>query len=210
MRFTSLHARLGAGLLGVGLLAAACGGDDTDTAAEGSSTTAAAAQTTEGATPTTEAAAETTVTTAKTQTTEAAAPATKDIVDTAVGAGNFKTLATALTAAGLVDTLKGPGPFTVFAPTDAAFAALPAGTVDTLLANKDELTKVLTYHVVSGSVTADKVVTLKSANTVQGSPVSIEVKDGTVILNGKVKVTTTDIKASNGVIHVIDGVLLPS
>jgi uncharacterized surface protein with fasciclin (FAS1) repeats len=144
------------------------------------------------------------------QAAEEAAPAAKDIVDTAVGAGNFKTLATALTSAGLVETLKGPGPFTVFAPTDDAFAKLPPGTVETLLANKEELTKILTYHVVPGSVTADKVVTLTSANTVQGGPVTIEVKDGSVILNGNVKVTTTDVKASNGVIHVIDGVLLPA
>ena len=206
---TPLSARLGAGLLGVGLLAAACGGDDADTAAEGTVATAAAAtETSEAATETTEAAPVTTE--AAPTTTKAAAPAAKDIVDTAVAAGDFKTLATALTAAGLVDTLKGPGPFTVFAPTDAAFAKLPAGTVETLLANKAELTKVLTYHVVPGSVTADKVVTLTSANTVQGRPVTIEVKDGKVILNGKVQVTTTDIKASNGVIHVIDGVLLPS
>ena len=134
---------------------------------------------------------------------------TKDIVDTAAAAGSFKTLLTAATAAGLVDTLKGAGPFTVFAPTDDAFAALPAGTLDKLLADPAALKKVLQYHVVSGKVTADQVVKLTSADTVEGSPVKITVKDGTVYLNDTVKVVTTDIAASNGVIHVIDAVLLP-
>lgn len=136
--------------------------------------------------------------------------ADKDIVDTAVAAGQFKTLAAALTAAGLVDTLKGPGPFTVFAPTDAAFAALPAGTVDTLLKpeNKAKLTAILTYHVVAGKVMAADVVKLKEAKSVNGAMVAVKVDGGNVMINND-KVTTADIEASNGVIHVIDTVLLP-
>jgi uncharacterized surface protein with fasciclin (FAS1) repeats len=136
--------------------------------------------------------------------------ADKDIVDTAVAAGQFKTLAAALTAAGLVDTLKGPGPFTVFAPTDAAFAKLPAGTVDTLLKpeNKAKLTAILTYHVVAGKVMAADVVKLKEAKTVNGAMVAVKVDGGNVMINNS-KVTTADIEASNGVIHVIDTVLLP-
>ena len=136
--------------------------------------------------------------------------ADKDIVDTAVAAGQFKTLAAALTAAGLVDTLKGPGPFTVFAPTDAAFAKLPAGTVDTLLKpeNKAKLTAILTYHVVAGKVMAADVVMLKEAKTVNGAMVAVKVDGGNVMINNA-KVTTADIEAANGVIHVIDTVLLP-
>ena len=138
------------------------------------------------------------------------AKATKDIVDTAVAAGNFNTLATALTAAGLVETLKGKGPFTVFAPTDAAFAKLPAGTVENLLKpeNKAQLTGILTYHVVPGAVKAADVVKLTEAKTVQGQSVKISVKDGKVSVDGA-NVTATDIAASNGVIHVIDTVILP-
>ncbi len=138
-------------------------------------------------------------------------PAAKDIVDTAVAAGSFNTLAAALTHAGLVETLKGPGPFTVFAPTDEAFAKLPAGTLDTLLKpeSKDKLTGILTYHVVAGNVKAADVVKLTSAKTVNGKEVKIVVKDGKVVLNGNVNVTKTDIETSNGTIHVIDGVLLP-
>ena len=134
----------------------------------------------------------------------------KDIVDTAVAAGQFETLAAALTAAGLVDTLKGDGPFTVFAPTDAAFAALPAGTVENLLKpeNIDQLKAVLTYHVVAGKVTAADVVNLTEANTVQGAPISIAVEGGIVKIN-QASVTTADVMASNGVIHVIDAVILP-
>jgi uncharacterized surface protein with fasciclin (FAS1) repeats len=135
--------------------------------------------------------------------------ATLDIVDTAVAAGDFTTLAAALEAADLIDTLKGPGPFTVFAPTDAAFAALPAGTVEALLADVPGLTDVLLYHVVEGDVRAADVVTLDEATTVQGSTIAIAVVGGEVRLNDTVTVTTTDIVASNGVIHVIDGVLLP-
>ncbi len=134
----------------------------------------------------------------------------QDIVDTAVAAGSFKTLAAALDAAGLVATLKGPGPFTVFAPTDAAFAKLPAGTLDNLLKpeNKAQLASILTYHVVSGKVLAADVVKLKSAKTVQGQSVKIAVTGGKVSVDGA-NVTATDIAASNGVIHVIDAVILP-
>jgi uncharacterized surface protein with fasciclin (FAS1) repeats len=134
----------------------------------------------------------------------------KDIVDTAVAAGSFETLAAALTAAGLIDTLKSEGPFTVFAPTDDAFAKLPAGTVESLLKpeNKDQLTAILTYHVVSGKVMAADVVKLTSATTVNGADVAISVADGTVSVNNAT-VTATDIGATNGVIHVIDSVLIP-
>lgn len=136
--------------------------------------------------------------------------ADKDIVETAVAAGQFKTLAAALGAAGLVNTLKGPGPFTVFAPTDAAFAKLPEGTVATLLKpeNKAALTAILTYHVVAGKVMAADVVKLAKARTVNGADVAITVSNGTVMINNAT-VTTADIVASNGVIHVIDTVLLP-
>ena len=132
----------------------------------------------------------------------------KDIVDTAVAAGSFKTLAAALQAAGLVETLKGKGPFTVFAPTDAACAKFPAGTVEALLQDKEKLTKSLLYHVVAGNVMAKDVVKLKSAKTVQGSSVKILVKDGKVMVDNA-HVVTTDIATSNGVIHVIDSVILP-
>ena len=134
----------------------------------------------------------------------------QDIVDTAVAAGSFKTLATALKAAGLIDTLKGKGPFTVFAPTDEAFAKLPKGTVEDLLKpeNKAKLTAILTYHVVAGKVMAADVVKLKSANTVNGKSVQIVVDGGTVMVDNA-KVVKTDIGTSNGVIHVIDTVLLP-
>ena len=132
----------------------------------------------------------------------------KDIVDTAVAAGDFNTLVTAVKAAGLVETLKGEGPFTVFAPTDAAFAKVPTDTLNALLADKAALANVLTYHVVAGKVMAADVVKLTSAVTVQGQAVSIEVKDGKVYVDGT-QVVTTDIKASNGVIHVIDAVILP-
>jgi len=134
----------------------------------------------------------------------------KDIVDTAVAAGNFKTLATALTAADLVETLKGKGPFTVFAPTDEAFAKLPKGTVEDLLKpeNKKKLAGILTYHVVAGKVMAADVVKLTEATTVQGSKVSIKVTDGKVKVDAA-NVVKTDIGCSNGVIHVIDAVILP-
>jgi uncharacterized surface protein with fasciclin (FAS1) repeats len=140
-----------------------------------------------------------------------AGAAQKDIVDTAVAAGSFKTLAAALQAAGLVDTLKGPGPFTVFAPTDAAFAKLPAGTVENLLKpeNKAKLTAILTYHVVPGSVPAAKVTQMSSAPTVNGKALAISNDGGTVTVGGA-KVVKTDIVCSNGVIHVIDAVMLPN
>ena len=138
------------------------------------------------------------------------APQKTDIVDTAVGAGSFKTLAAALKAADLIDTLKGPGPFTVFAPTDDAFAKLPKGTLDDLLKpeNKAKLQKILTYHVVSGRVGSDKVATMSTAKTVQGSDVKIATKSGSVMINNA-KVVKADIACSNGVIHVVDSVLLP-
>jgi uncharacterized surface protein with fasciclin (FAS1) repeats len=133
---------------------------------------------------------------------------TKTIVDIAVEAGNFSTLVAAVKAAGLVETLSGPGPFTVFAPTDEAFAKLPAGTVESLLKDKAKLTSILTYHVVPGKVMAADVVKLTSAKTVQGNNVTIKVDGSTVMVDGA-KVITTDIEASNGVIHVIDSVILP-
>ena len=133
----------------------------------------------------------------------------KDIIDTAVAAGTFKTLATALTAAGLIDTLKGPGPFTVLAPTDEAFAKISASDLKALLADKAQLTAVLTYHVVAGNVPAATVTTLHEATTVEGSKILIKVEGGKVVLNGTSHVTATDIAASNGVIHVIDTVLMP-
>jgi uncharacterized surface protein with fasciclin (FAS1) repeats len=140
----------------------------------------------------------------------ARAQQTKDIVDTAVAAGSFTTLAKALTAADLVATLKGPGPFTVFAPTDEAFAKLPAGTLDNLLKpeNKAMLRRVLTYHVVPGKVMAADVVKVSSATAVSGDTLSIKVSGGAVMVDNA-RVVKTDIVASNGVIHVLDTVLLP-
>ncbi|MDP5057368.1 MAG: fasciclin domain-containing protein [Marinomonas hwangdonensis] len=134
----------------------------------------------------------------------------KDIVDVAVENGSFGTLVAAVQAGGLVETLKSEGPFTVFAPTDEAFAKLPAGTVEMLLKpeNKDKLVAVLTYHVVAGKVTAADVVKLDSANTVQGQAVTVKSNYGNVMINDA-KVVMADVKASNGVIHVIDKVLLP-
>jgi len=134
----------------------------------------------------------------------------QDIVDTAVGAGQFKTLAAALKAADLVGTLKGDGPFTVFAPTDAAFAKLPAGTVESLLKpeNKAKLTAILTYHVVPGAVKAEQVTKLDEAKTVNGAMVKVSTDGGKVMINDA-NVVKADIPASNGVIHVIDTVILP-
>jgi uncharacterized surface protein with fasciclin (FAS1) repeats len=131
-----------------------------------------------------------------------------DIVETAAQAGTFSTLLAAAKAAGLVDTLKADGPYTVFAPSDEAFAKLPEGTVEGLLANPDKLRQVLLYHVVPGRVMAADVVNLSSATTAQGSDVNIRLADGSVMIN-EAKVTATDIEASNGVIHVIDSVILP-
>jgi len=135
--------------------------------------------------------------------------AEKDIVDTAVAAGSFKTLAKLLTDAGLVDTLKGAGPFTVFAPTDEAFAKVPKATLDALAADKDKLRKVLTYHVVPGKVMAADVVKLTSAKTVQGQSVKINAAGGKVKVDNA-NVVKTDIGCTNGVIHVIDAVILPN
>lgn len=134
---------------------------------------------------------------------------TPDIVELATDSG-FTTLVAAIQAADLTATLQGDGPFTVFAPTNAAFAALPAGTLDNLLLpeNKDQLASILTYHVVAGEVTADQVVNLTSATTVNGASLAIRVENGNVFVNDA-QVTQTDVQASNGVIHIIDGVLLP-
>jgi uncharacterized surface protein with fasciclin (FAS1) repeats len=136
--------------------------------------------------------------------------ADKDIVDTAVAAGSFRTLAKALQAAGLVDTLKGRGPFTVFAPTDDAFAKLPAGTLENLLKpeNKAQLTAILTYHVVAGKVTAAQVTKMTSASTVNGQELTIAA-NGRSVMVGQATVVKADVQASNGVIHVIDRVMLP-
>ena len=138
------------------------------------------------------------------------AMATKDIVDTAISAGSFKTLAAALGAAGLVETLKGEGPFTVFAPTDEAFTKLPAGTVASLLepSNKQKLIDILTYHVVAGNVKAADVVKLSSANTLNGQSITVKTKDGKVFIDHST-VIKADIETINGTIHVIDIVLMP-
>jgi len=135
---------------------------------------------------------------------------TRDVVDTAIAAGSFKTLAKALDAAGLVTTLKGAGPFTVFAPTDEAFAKLPNGTLETLLKpeNKEKLRRILTYHVVAGKVMASDVVKVQSAKAVSGDTITVKVQDGVVHVDNA-KVTSADVAASNGVIHVIDSVILP-
>ena len=185
-----------AAVLALALTTAACGSsDDTDTAA------AAPAPATTSASP-------------SPSPTESMAAG--DIVDTAVAAGDFTTLAAALEAAGLVETLKGAGPYTVFAPTDAAFEKLPAGTVDTLLKDpKGDLTQILTYHVVEGEVLAADVVKLdgQKVKTIQGGELTVNVDGDAVSLTdaagGTVNVTATDVDASNGVIHVIDGVLMP-
>jgi uncharacterized surface protein with fasciclin (FAS1) repeats len=183
-------------VLCLGLVAAACSDDSDDSAdAETDETTA-----------TTE--AESTDTSESNMTDSSESAPTSDIVDTAVAAGDFTTLATALEAAGLVETLKGEGPYTVFAPTDAAFEALPPGTLDQLLADPEALADVLLYHVVEGEVLAEDVVGLDSATTVQGSDVTITVEGESVRVNDAL-VTMTDVMASNGVIHVIDAVLLP-
>ncbi len=135
------------------------------------------------------------------------AAASADIVDTAIAAGSFKTLVAAVEAGGLVDTLKGPGPFTVFAPTDEAFAKLPAGTVEALLADKTKLVAVLTYHVVAGNVSSTDVAGMTEAATVQGGKIKIDASAGVKINNATV--IKADIATSNGVIHVIDTVLMP-
>ena len=184
--------------LSLALVVSACGSDE-----EAPEATTSASETTSAAPSPTESESEST--------------AEADIVDTAVAAGDFTTLATALEAAGLVETLKGEGPFTVFAPTDEAFAALPEGTLDELLAEPDgALTDILTYHVVSGEVPAADVVELdgESVETVQGGSVTVGVDGSDVTLTdaagNTVNVVQTDVTASNGVIHVIDGVLMPT
>ena len=171
------------GLLAVALVAAACGDDDATTTTEAPTTTAAPTTTTEAPLGT--------------------------IPEVAAEAGSFTTLLAAVDAAGLAETLSGEGPFTVFAPTDDAFAALPEGTLEALLADIPALTDILLYHVVDGAVYAETVVGLESATTLLGEDITITVDGGNVILNGSVMVTATDIEASNGVIHVIDAVLLP-
>jgi len=157
-------------------------------------------------------------TTADSATSPAMAPTTpvttavvapKDIIETAADAGSFNTLAKALTAAGLVETLKGAGPFTVLAPTDEAFAKIPAKDLEALLADKEKLTKVLKYHVIAGNVPSSQISTMKDAKTLEGGDVMIKVVDGKVMLNGASTVTGADVAASNGVIHVINTVLMP-
>lgn len=189
MKNKRLGVRLAAGVLSLGLLAAACG-DDSETKADTKAVATGAAAAATGV------------------------MAEKDIVDTAVAAGSFTVLVEAVKAAGLVEALKAPGPLTVFAPTDEAFAAALKSlgvTKEQLLADKAKLAAILTYHVVAGNVPAAEVVKLdgKSATTLNGKAVKIAVTGGTVTLNGDTKVTKTDIKTSNGVIHVIDKVLLP-
>ena len=196
--------RLTAGIAALGLIAGACS-DDSDT---DDSSTSTVEQTTATAAPTTAASA----------TTEAEMAAEDDIVDTAIAAGDFTTLVAAVQAAGLEETLRGEGPFTVFAPTDDAFAALPEGTVETLLADPTgDLASILTYHVVAGAVMAADVVGLdgQEVETVNGATFTVNVgDDGSVILTdaagNDVNVVATDIEASNGVIHVIDAVLMPA
>ena len=136
--------------------------------------------------------------------------APKTVVDIAVGSADHSTLVTAVTAAGLVETLSGTGPFTIFAPTNAAFAALPAGTVETLLKpeSKDKLTSILTYHVVAGNVMAADLTDGQKVTTLNGQELTVAIKDGVVTINGA-KVTAADLAGSNGVIHVVDAVLLP-
>ncbi len=186
-----------AAVIALAISTAACGSDDSDTAASSAAPATTSAAPSPSPSPS-----------------ESMADA--DIVDTAVAAGSFTTLASALTAAGLVDTLKGTGPFTVFAPTDDAFAKLPAGTVDTLLQDpQGDLSQILTYHVVPGKVMAADVLQLdgQKVKTVQGGELTVGVDGDTVTLTdaagNTVNVTTTDVEASNGVIHVIDGVLMP-
>jgi uncharacterized surface protein with fasciclin (FAS1) repeats len=134
---------------------------------------------------------------------------TRDIVGTLSAAGQFATLVRALQAAGLVDTLKGAGPFTVFAPTDAAFAKIPAEQFNAIVTNPDQLTKILTYHALTGRVPASQVAAQSSLNTVQGEPIRVAVQGGTVTLNGNARVVQADIAATNGIIHAVDTVLVP-
>ena len=205
MRMTRTRAAVAAAALALTFGLAACGSDSADTTAAPAETEAAAAETEAVAAETTAAPAETEAAAAATE--AAAADAPKDIVDTAVAAGGFNTLAKLLTDAGLIETLKGEGPFTVFAPTDDAFAAVPADTLAALAADKALLTKVLTYHVVPGKVMAADI-TAGDVATVAGPTVKLTITDGKVMVNDAT-VVTADVVASNGVIHVIDKVLLP-
>lgn len=159
---------------------------------------------------TAEATTETVAEMPKEDTTAIAAPAPKDVVDIAIGSADHSTLVAAVTAAGLVETLKGAGPFTIFAPTNAAFAALPAGTVDGLLKpeSKAKLTSILTYHVVAGAVKAADLKDGQKVKTLQGEELTVTIKDGKVMINGA-NVTAADLSGSNGVIHVVDAVLMP-
>jgi uncharacterized surface protein with fasciclin (FAS1) repeats len=214
---TTRTRRLVAALAALGIVASACGDDGAD--GESSAATTQAAVTTM-APAATEApmASEAPMDTEATMATEETEAAEGDIVDTAIAAGDFTTLVAAVQAAGLEETLRGEGPFTVFAPTDEAFAALPAGTLDALLADPTgQLADILTYHVVPGAVLAADVVGLdgQAVTTVNGATITVGVAaDGTVTLTdaagNEVTVVATDVEASNGVIHVIDGVLLPA
>ena len=213
---TNRTRRLVAALAALGVVASACGDDGADS---GSSGTAAAAATTMAPAGTeSPMATEAPMDTEATMETEGTKAAEGDIVDTAIAAGDFTTLVAAVQAAGLEETLRGEGPFTVFAPTDEAFAALPTGTLDALLADPTgQLTDILTYHVVPGAVLAADVVGLdgQAVTTVNGATFTVGVADdGTVTLTdaagNEVTVVATDVEASNGVIHVIDGVLLPA
>ena len=204
--------RLLAGLAALGVVVSACGDDGADTDAAPASTASAAA--TSAPTPMTDAASPTEAP----MTTAAPATSDADIVDTAIAAGDFTTLVAAVQAAGLEETLRGDGPFTVFAPTDEAFAALPEGTVETLLEDPTgQLSDILTYHVVPGEVLAADVAGLdgQTVTTVNGATITVGVADdGTVTLTdaagNEVAVVATDVQASNGVTHVIDGVLMPA
>jgi uncharacterized surface protein with fasciclin (FAS1) repeats len=215
MIITARTRRLLVGLAALGVVASACGDDGADTNSAPVTTQSPAAPTNPGSS------AATTMAPAPSEapmTTPAPGTAGADIVDTAVAAGDFTVLVAAVQAAGLEDTLRSEGPFTVFAPTDEAFAALPAGTVDTLLADPaGDLTDILTYHVVPGAVAAADVVGLdgEAVTTVNGATFTIEVADdGAVTLTdgagNEAAVVATDVQADNGVIHVIDGVLLPA
>ena len=216
---TARTRRLLVGLAALGVVASACGDDGADTDAAAATTQAAAATPSPPA-PTTDApaATEAPMTTEEAMTTAAPETGDADIVDTAIAAGDFTTLVAAVQAAGLEETLRGEGPFTVFAPTDEAFAALPEGTVETLLEDPTgQLTDILTYHVVPGAVLAADVAALdgQTVTTVNGATITVGVSDdGSVTLTdaagNEVAVVATDIQATNGVIHVIDGVLLPA
>jgi uncharacterized surface protein with fasciclin (FAS1) repeats len=214
---TTRTRRLVAALAALGVVASACGDDSADSGSS-AGTTGAAATTMAPAGTEAPMATEAPMDTEATMETEGTEAAEGDIVDTAIAAGDFTTLVAAVQAAGLEETLRGEGPFTVFAPTDEAFAALPAGTLDALLADPTgQLADILTYHVVPGAVLAADVVALdgQAVTTVNGATITVGVADdGTVTLTdaagNEVMVVATDVEASNGVIHVIDGVLLPA